>query len=157
MKGRAHRQCAGALQNPLAEETQILKAILLGEALPVTLNKLCTLVDVRIGNVVSMVCLADAEDGFAESIAQTAAQFTLHVFSSINIVSPNHQLLGTLQVYSLDRRRPTSSELQLIERVTHLAAIALQRHRDTLEIDFFSQSCDNSEGSSAPETPPFIN
>lgn len=125
--------------------------------MPVTLNKLCTLVDFHIGNVVSLVCVASGEESFANSVAQTARKFDLNVFSFTHIFSPDHRVLGTFQVYSCERRRPTPPELQLIERVTHLAAVALQHHRDSVEIELFSQNLGSKEGSGEPETPPFIN
>jgi hypothetical protein len=134
-----------------------MKAILLGETLPVTLNKLCTLVDFEVGNVVSLVCLASEEESFANSIARTARRFDLNVFLSTSILSPDRRVLGTFQVYSCDRRRPRPHEVQLIERVSHLSAVALQRHQDRLEIELYSRTLDGPEGDDEPETPPFIN
>ena len=143
--------------SPLPEEGQILKSILMGETLAVTLNKLCTLVDVQVGNVVSLVCLAGAEDGFAQSIAQTARQFSLNVYLSMDIISPDHNLLGSFQVYSLNRRRPAPRDLQLIGRVTHLAAIALQRHSDALNIELNDRNLDSPPDCSPTDRPSFIN
>lgn len=157
MGGRSQRNSVSFRHRRLAEEGEILKAILLGETLPITLNKLCTLIDFQIGDVVSLVCLASVEESFANSIAQTARKFGLNVFSFTNILSPDRRVLGTFQVYSCERRRPTPRELQLIERVTHLAGIALQHHRDRLEIELFSRSLGNPDGGSEPKTPPFVN
>jgi len=157
IRSNSPRHSAGFRRALLPEETNILKAILLGETLPITLNRLCTLVDFHVGNVVSLVCLASEEETYANSIAQTARRFDLNVFMATNIISPDHCVLGTFQVFSCDRRRPRPHEAQLIERVSHLSAVALQRHQNRLEIELDSKNLRSPEGDGEPQTPPFIN
>jgi hypothetical protein len=128
----------------------------LGAPLPGILNKLCIAIDVQIGNVVSLVLLPNGEENHLCSITQSAAQFGLNVFSSTSIFSRDKSFLGTLQMYCCDQRRPTPHELQLIERVIHLAALALQRHED--QEDFERPSKRSRSGmDGALERPPFIN
>lgn len=153
MKDLFHRPSLTAGHSPLRDESQILQSILNEEPLPVSLNRLCTLVDVQIGNVISMVCLADTEDNFVLSIAETAKRFRLNVFSLTNILSPEQLLLGTFQVFSCDRRRPTPSELHLVERVAHLTGVAIQRHRDLLDIEISFKKWDNALNDLASEKP----
>jgi hypothetical protein len=113
-----------------AEERPILELISLGAPLPEILNRLCIMIDVRIGNVVSIVSLPHGDENQLCSFTRSAMQMGLHVFSSTSIVSRDHTLLGTLELYSCDPRRPTALEYQLIERVAHLAAMALQRREE---------------------------
>jgi hypothetical protein len=143
-------------RSQLAGERHILELISLGAPLPGILNKLCTAIDFQIGNVVSLVLLADGEENHLCSVTQSATQVGLSVFSSTDILSGDNTLLGILEIYGCDPRRPTPREYQLIERVVHLAAIALQRRED--EEDFERPSRRSRDGiGSALERPPFIN
>ena len=143
-------------RSPLAGERHILELISLGAPLPGILNKLCTAIDVQIGNVVSLFLLPDGEENHLCSVTQSALRVGLHVFSSTDILARDKSVLGTLEIYGCDPRRPTPPEYQLIERVVHLAAIALQRHGD--EEDFERPSKHSRDGmGSALERPPFIN
>jgi hypothetical protein len=151
------RHCTDNKSSPFTEERRILELIALGEPLAGTLNQLCAMIDVQIGNVVSLVSLPDQDKSHARIIAQSAMQFGLHVFSSTTILSPDKSLLGTLQIYSCDQRRPTAHEAQLIERVIHLAAVALQRHRDEEDSDRSLGSWRSAIRRSPPERPPFVN
>lgn len=141
----------------LAEEQHILELILLGAALPVILDKLCTMIDIGIGNVVSLVWLPDEKESQLGSIAQSAVQFGLSVFSSTSILSRDESLLGTLQVYSCDQRRPTPHEIQMIERAILLAAVALQQHKDSEDFESTFGHLKGAIGGSGPEKPRFIN
>jgi hypothetical protein len=151
-----HRHCSDNTRSRLAGERHILELISLGAPLPGILNKLCTAIDIQIGNVVSLVLLPEGEESQLCSITQSAQQMGLNVFSSTGILSRDKTLLGTLEVYCCDLRRPTPHEYQLIERVIHLAAIALQRHED--EEDYERPSRRSRNGTGGPlERPPFIN
>ncbi|MGA7853481.1 MAG: GAF domain-containing protein [Candidatus Acidiferrales bacterium] len=137
-------------------ERQILELISLGAPLAGILNRLCIVIDVQIGDVISLVSLADAEENHFCSITQRAVEVGLDVFSSTGILSVDQTLLGTLEIYACDPRRPTQGEHELIERVSHLAGIALQRHAD--EQDFARASRRSGDGiAGAQGLPPFIN
>ena len=118
-----------------AGERRVVELISLGEPLPRILNKLCSEIDFKIGNVVSLVSLPGEQEGHFWSIAQSAVQFGLSPFSSTSIFSRNRELLGTLQIYCCDQRRPTRNEFQLIERVIKLVTIALERHKDAADLE----------------------
>ena len=113
-------------RSQLVGERQILELISMGAPTPTILNRLCAAVDVQIGDVVSLVFLPNGEENDLWSITQSAAQVGLNVFSTTNILAHDKTLLGTLEIYSCDPRRPTPNECHLIARVIHLAAIALQ-------------------------------
>jgi hypothetical protein len=115
-------------------ERQILELISLGAPLAGILNRLCIAIDVQIGDVISLVSLTDEQENHFCSVTRRALQVGLNVFSSTGILSPDQTLLGTLEIYACEPRRPTPHENELIERVNHLAAIALQHHAD--EQDF---------------------
>jgi len=150
------RQCDDNRRSQLSGERHILELISLGAPLPVILNKLCTAVDVQIGDVVSLVLLPSVGESRVSSIAQSATQFGLNVFSSTSILSRDKNPLGTFHIYCCDQRNPTAREFQLIERVIQLAAIALQRHED--EENFERPSRQSGRGiDNAAERPPFIN
>src|ERR1700689_2670006 len=106
-------------------EKHIRELISLGAPLPGILNELCTAIDVQIGNVVSLVWLPDELDSHLYTSAQSAMQMGLSIFSSVCILSREEALLGTLEIYGCDPRRPTPDEFQLIGRVVNLAAVAL--------------------------------
>src|ERR1700674_696868 len=122
---RFHRLHTDHRRSQLVGERQILDLISLGAALPGILNKLCMMIDVRIGDVVSIVSLADAEENHFCSVTNGALQGRLEIFSTRAILSPDGSFLGTLEIYGCDPRRPTSLESHLIDRVTHLASMAL--------------------------------
>jgi hypothetical protein len=137
-------------------ERQILELISLGAPLAGILNRLCITIDVQIGDVISLVSLADAAENHFCSMTQKAVEVGLDVFSSTGILAVDQTLLGTLEIYACDPRRPTQDESELIERVSHLAAIALQRHAD--EQDFERASRRSGDGiAGAHGLSPFIN
>ncbi|MGA8224272.1 MAG: hypothetical protein WB780_21685 [Candidatus Acidiferrales bacterium] len=144
------------MRGPLAGERHILELISLGAPLPGILNKLCTALDVQIGNVVSLVLVPDREENCLWSITESATQVGLHVFDSVEIFGRDKTLLATLEIYGCDPRLPTAAEYQLIERAVHLTAIALQRPgvRDDFEKPS-RRSRDTMDGAS--ERPRFIN
>jgi len=151
-----YRQGADKRRGPLAGERHILELISLGAPLPGILNKLCTALDVQIGDVVSLILPPDGEANRLGSVAQTAMQVGLHVFDSVDIFGRDETLLGTLEIYGCDPRLPTGDEYRLIERVVHLAAIALQRHDDREDFERASRrSRDAMDDTLEPR--PFIN
>jgi hypothetical protein len=129
------RQCSGKKGMLLRGEKSILELISMGAPLPGVLDKLCAAVDLQIGNVVSVILPAEDQEHDLCTITQSALQFGLHVFWSASIPLRNEDVvLGSLQMFCCVSRSPTPFELRLIERVTHLAALAIQRHND--EHDF---------------------
>jgi hypothetical protein len=121
-------QCNDTRRCQSMGERQIRELIFLGAPLPGILNKLCMMINLRIGNVVSIISLLDEDQNHFCSITQSAQQVGLDVFSLDAILSREHALLGTLEIYGCDPRRPTPRESHLIQRALDLAAIALQRH-----------------------------
>jgi hypothetical protein len=107
-------------------ESHVLELVSTGAALPDVLDKICTALDVQMGNVVSLVLFLDDDEHFMHPIAQYAEQFGLSVFSCTAILSPSDELLGTLDIYSCFRRSPTHNESKLIERATNLATLAIR-------------------------------
>jgi hypothetical protein len=128
----------------LAGEGQILELISLGAPLPGVFNRLCAAIDVQIGNVVSILSLPDQDENHSCAITQSAMRMGLSIFWSNGIFSPDGALLGTIMIYACDSRQPTPREHKLIERMSHLATIALQRHED--EQGFGKPSCRTRDG-----------
>jgi hypothetical protein len=124
---RFHRQSTDNRRCQVVGERQILELISLGAPLPGILNKLCMMIDVRIGNVVSVVSLPDQAENHFCCMTHSALQVGLEIFSSSAILSPDKVFLGMLEIFGCDPRRPTMLECRLIDRVTYLAALALQR------------------------------
>jgi len=125
-----YQHCNDVSRGQLVGEGHILELISLGAPLLGILNRLCTAIDVQIGNVVSLVVLANGEENQLGPLTRSAMQVGLSVFSSSGIRSRDNSLLGTFQIYCCDQRRPTRQEFQLIGRAVQLAAIALQRNTD---------------------------
>jgi hypothetical protein len=157
---RLHHPSSDGRRCPLVGERQILELISLGAPLPGILNKLCMILDVRLGDVVSIVSLPDADENHFCTMTRSALQVGLEVFSSNAILSTGRNFLGSLEIFGCDARRPTPLECHLIERVTFLAALALERHEALAESDEPAEPCTGKPRakSGAPlEKPPFIN
>jgi len=150
-------KCTDNSSCQLADEGHILELISLGAALPWILNKLCTSLDVQIGDVVSLFTLPDEEIGHLCADAQSAMQMGLSIFSSKDIFSPDGTLLATLEIYGCGSRRPAAHEYQLIERVMNLAGVALGRHKDSEEFERFSRNMRRAKDRSEHERPRYIN
>jgi hypothetical protein len=133
MESRSHRRRNGTRRRLLVREEQIVELISLGAPLPGILNKLCSTIDIQIGNVVSLVLLPDEPNRDLLSIAHLATECGMCVFSSRSILSSQGGLLGTLQIYSCDERHPNPDEARLITQVVYLAAVALQRDEHVAE------------------------
>src|SRR5437588_4767033 len=84
-------------------------------------------IDLQVGNVVSVILLEDDAEHELATISSGAQQCGLHVFWSESIALPD-QDLGSFQMYCCNSRTPTPFELQLIQRVTRLAALAIRHH-----------------------------
>lgn len=150
-------KCTDSNSCQLANEGDILELISLGAALPWILNKLCTSLDVQIGDVVSLFTLPDEEIGHLCADAKSAMQMGLSIFSSKDVLAPDGTLLATLEIYGCGSRRPAAHEYQLIERVMNLAAVALGRHKDTEEFERFSRNMRRAKDRSENEKPRYIN
>jgi ABC-type uncharacterized transport system permease subunit len=153
---RLHRQFNDTRRCQLVGERQILELISLGAPLAGILNKLCMMIDIRIGNVVSIVSLAGADANHFCSVTQSALQVGLEVFSCSAILACDRTFLGALEIYGCDPRRPTQLEVHLIQKVVQLAALALQSHE--LGNEFERSVLEPKERIVRPlEKPPFIN
>ena len=115
-------------QTLLHGENGILELISKGAPLPGVLNRLCGAIDLQIANLVSVITLTDDEAHDLPTMTERAARFGLHVFWSASVPLRDETPLGWLEMYSCISRDPLPLELQLIERVSHLAALAIQRH-----------------------------
>lgn len=128
-------ECPEKKQTDLLSENSILELISMGAPLPDVLNKLCTAIDLQIGNVVSVILLANDAEHDLQTIARNALQYGLHVFWSENIYLQGEDILGSFEMYCCVSRMPTAFEIQLIERVTHLAALAICRHNAKMDFE----------------------
>lgn len=122
------RRFSGTKQTLLHGENGILELISMGAPLPGVLNRLCGAVDLQIANLVSVITLADDQAHDLLTTTERAARFGLYAFWSASIPLRDEAPLGWLEMYNSVSRDPVPLELQLIERVTHLAALAIQRH-----------------------------
>ncbi len=105
----------------LIGESQLRELILTDKPLAEVLNRICSALDVQIGNVISVVLRRD-------ELPEQSARFGLYLFSCCAILSTNRQLLGTLETYSCLLKNPTVDEARLIQRASQFAALAFQRH-----------------------------
>jgi hypothetical protein len=153
---RLHRPSTDHRRCQVAGERQILELISLAAPLPDILNKLCMMIDMRIGDVVSIVSLPDASENRFCSMTPSALQVGLEIFSSSPILSPDRIFLGMLEIFGCDLRRPTRLENDLIDRVTYLAALALQSPDPEDRLD---RAAMKPKGRllGPSEKPPFIN
>jgi hypothetical protein len=110
----------------LKAEEQILQSISGRAPLPELLNRICSALDIQIGNVVSLISLPGDDADELTAIAGNAALFGLYAFCSGSVVDESDELLGSLEMYCSIPRRPSDSEFQLIERAMCLAAIAIK-------------------------------
>jgi hypothetical protein len=123
-----HGRGTGRKQTDLLGEKNILDLISMGAPLPEVLNNLCTAIDLQIGNIVSVMLLPDDTERDFKSIAKGALQFGLHLYWSADIPLRDEIVLGSFEMYCCVPRAPTAFELKLIQRATHLAALAIRRH-----------------------------
>ena len=140
-----------------AQERQILKMIALGAPVRVILNKLCTMINLEIGDVVSVVWLPAERGSHLGPKRPTAIQMGLDVFSSTDIFAHKKTLLGILEIYTCDSRLPVPHENQLIERVARLVGIALQCHNGAEELESSSRNSRSEMAAAVIQKPPLIN
>jgi hypothetical protein len=107
-------------------DEEILHALSAGMPLPYLLNRICSVLDCEIGNVVSLICMVGEETADFAVIADNAKKFGLHRFDSTRIEAANHRLLGTLETYSCERGQPSPGELDLMQHAACLAATAIE-------------------------------
>jgi two-component system sensor histidine kinase/response regulator len=78
----------------------------------------------------SQVIVADiASDRLWSDFATLALTYGLRACWSTPIYSTNRRLLGTFAVYYRSKRLPSPHELRLIDRVSHLTGIAIERRQ----------------------------
>jgi len=130
-----YRQESDNAQTLLAGEGQLLEMISAGAPLPEVLDRVCTVLDLQVGNVVSLVLLPDDGEHTHHTIAQSAAKFGLTSFSCTPILSPTEEFFGTLELYCCFSRKPSICESELIERATHLAALAIQQYHHDVDAE----------------------
>jgi hypothetical protein len=151
-----YRQESDSVQTLLAAEGQLLEMISAGAPLPEVLDKVCTALDLQLGNVVSLVFLSDDDEHTLHAIEESAARFGLTAFSCAPILSREQEFLGTFEMYCCISRSPSLSESVLIQRAVHLAALAIQQYNH--DVDAESCSLDwNGAGRSPDERPPSSN
>jgi hypothetical protein len=120
------RNLDGKIQYLLSAEQELLQSISAGAPLPRVLNGICSALDCQIGNVVSLISLPEKELRELPAIAMNATLFGLYTFYSEGIFSEDKELIGSIELYSCVARGPSSREVQLIERATCLAVIAIK-------------------------------
>jgi GAF domain-containing protein len=125
-KSLLHQDCASETGSPLVWERLVQELMSLGAPPSTILNTLCTAIDIQIGGIVSLVLPSNWDARDFHALTQSPDAFGLHAFCSAPILSESGALLGTLEVLCCDPRSPTADELRVIERVTHLAAAAIQ-------------------------------
>jgi hypothetical protein len=121
------RHSEDRIQYLLKAEEQILRSITTRAPLPGILNEICSALDCQIGNMVSLISLAEDDATSAADIGRNAALFGLYIFFSAGIVAESGEELGSLELYCCVPRNPSPREFQLIERAACLAALAIDR------------------------------
>jgi hypothetical protein len=127
---RLRRSSDDKIQYLLRAEEQLLRSISARIPLREVLDRICSALDLQIGNIYSLICLPDDDATDHAAIARVAAHFGLHTFCSAGVVAQNDELLGSLEMYCCVPRRPSAREFQLIERATCIAGIAIKRHNE---------------------------
>ena len=115
----------------LRAEDQIVQSISARAPLSGLLDKICSALDCQIGNMISLILLAEDGAGNLATIAENADRLGLHTFCSEGIVAGSDELLGSLHMYCSVARSPSAVEIQLIERAKCLAAIAIKLENET--------------------------
>jgi hypothetical protein len=152
-----HPQESETIQTLQFSEGHMLELISTGAALRDVLDKICTALDVQVGNAMSLVLFLDDDEHFTHTIAQYAAKCGLSLFSCTAILSPSDELLGTFEIYSCFPRGPTRNENMLIERATYLATVAIQLYDHAPDSEIPSSPCKRTLGRNSPEEPPSEN
>jgi hypothetical protein len=119
------------IQYLLRVEEQLLHSISARTPLPEMLHKICHALDSELGNMMSLISLPDDDATGLAAIAKGAALFGLYRFCSATVLGGNDEVLGSLEMYCSAPRHPFLREVQLIERATCLAAVAIKRQSET--------------------------
>jgi len=119
------------IQYLLRSEEQLFQSISGRAPLPKVLHQICDALDSQIGNMISLISLPNDEAAGVAAIASSAKLFGLHKFCSVGVLGGNEEVLGSLEMYCSVPRHPHLREVQLIERATCLAAVAIKRHNTT--------------------------
>ncbi|MGJ7512299.1 PAS domain-containing protein [Variovorax sp. GT1P44] len=125
----------------LAGEKKLFEMIATGQALQAILETLCRLVEDLTDELNATVVLLDADE--PRHLHRVAPSLPPHVTDegrrvslsglrpswTVPLLSSHRAALGTLEVYSRQARRITPRDEGIIERLTHLASIAVERKR----------------------------
>jgi hypothetical protein len=132
--GGTHRHSGDCTQYLLKTEQQILQLISARAPIAKILNEICYALDNQIANMVSVVSLSEEEPTDVAEIGKNAELLGLHVFFATDIDTDSGEQLGTLEMFSIASRKPSSRELPLIARAVCLAAIAVQCRAATIDL-----------------------
>jgi hypothetical protein len=121
---------AGDIQYLLGAEKRLFHAISGRTPLPEVLHQICDALNSEIGNTISLVSLPNDDATGLAAIGRSAKLFGLYKFWSASVVGGEDEILGSLEMYCTAPRRPFLKEVQLIERATCLAAVAIRRHKE---------------------------
>ncbi len=136
-EGGPQVHAAGEIQYLLRAEKRLCDAISGRTPLAEMLHQICEALNAEIGNMISLVALPNEDASGLAEIVKTAKLFGLHKFCSADVVGGKNEILGSLEIYCTDPRRPFQRDVALIERATCLAAVAIQRHKEAAG----NQSC----------------
>lgn len=125
-KRKLHRGFDDEIHYLLTGEEQLLQSLTSRASLAEVLDRICTALDLKIGNVVSHIALPEDDEGALAAIAMNAALFGLHAFCSETLIAENDEVLGSLEIHCCVSRKPSAEERLWIERAMCLAAIAIQ-------------------------------
>jgi hypothetical protein len=119
------------VQYLLTAEHHLLQSISGRAPIADVLQHICEALDSQLGNMFSVISLPSDDPADVSAIAKSATLFRLYKFVSASVVGDGDQPLASLEMYCTLDRRPHLSEVQLIERATCLAAVAIQRHNQS--------------------------
>ena len=156
-KPKTHLNHDEKTQYLLSAEEQLLQSISARAPLAQVLNKICSVLDCDIGNVVSLISFPEDDATDLAAIAANAKHFGLYTFCSAGVLAENDELLGSLEMYCCVARSPSSEEFQLIQRAACLAAIAIKRDEETRGDDSGRSQGHRSIRRYGLEPPAFIN
>ena len=123
---KLHRGFDDEIQYLLTGEEQLLQSLTSRASLTEVLDRICTALDLKIGNVVSHIALPEDDEDELAAIGMNAALFGLYAFCSEALIAENEEVLGSLEIYCCFSRNPSAEERLWIERAMCLAAIAIQ-------------------------------
>jgi len=129
-EGGPQVHAAGEIQYLLRAEKRLCDAISGRTPLAEMLRQICEALNGEIGNMISLVALPDEDATGLAEIVKTAKLFGLHKFCSADVVGGKNEILGSLEIYCTDPRRPFQRDVALIERAACLAAVAIQRQKE---------------------------